>query len=210
VAVSFDLFDTLVTVDRPSDPAAAVGRELAERGVSVPADWAQAYRERHWRIPPTAERPLAEHVEAALTSRGVHAPTETVSDAVLAAFTGRSVRTRDGAHDALAEVTRRCPVGVCPNCSVCGLVDRVLVESTLDGELLDAAVTSVDCGWRKPDHRAFVAVADALGVAVTDLVHVGDDPATDGGVTDAGGEYVDVNEVALSDLPDVLEGRAWD
>ena len=210
MAVSLDLFGTHVTVDRPSGPAAAVGRELAARGVEPPADWEDAYRERHGQVSTGAELPLSDHVTAALASRGVEAPTDIVSEAVLAAFTGGAVRTRDGAADALAGLATRCPVGVCSNCSVRGLVDWAVAESALSPDLLDAVVTSVDCGWRKPDRRAFVAVADALGVRPSDLVHVGDDPATDGGVTAVGGEYVDVGEVDLVSLPAVLEGRAWD
>jgi FMN phosphatase YigB (HAD superfamily) len=210
VAVSLDLFGTLVAVDRPSDPAAAVGRELAARGVPPPGDWERAYRERHRQARAGAEVPLSDHVAAALASRGVDAPAETVDGAVLAAFTRGSVRTRDGAHAVLAGLAGQCPVGLCSNCSVRGLVDWALAESALETDVPDAVITSVDCGWRKPDRRAFAAVADALGVGVPDLVHVGDDPVTDGGVTDAGGEYVDVRDVALSDLPEVLEGRAWD
>jgi FMN phosphatase YigB (HAD superfamily) len=210
VAVSLDLFGTLVAVDRPSDPAAAVGRELVARGVSPPGDWERAYRERHRQARAFAEMPLSDHVAAALASRGVDAPAAAVDGAVLAAFTRGSVQTRDGAQAALTGLARQCPVGVCSNCSVRGLVDWTLSESALETDVLDAVVTSVDCGWRKPDRRAFVAVADALGVRVPDLVHVGDDPATDGGVTDARGEYVDVREVGLSDLPEALEGRAWD
>ena len=43
MGVSFDLFGTLVTVDRPADPAAAVATELERRDVPVPDDWAAAY-----------------------------------------------------------------------------------------------------------------------------------------------------------------------
>ncbi len=57
MAVSFDLFGTLVCVPSPSDPAAAVGDALDERGVPVPADWDDAYRERHVDAPPGAETP---------------------------------------------------------------------------------------------------------------------------------------------------------
>lgn len=45
--VSFVLFGTLVTVDRPSDPAELLAHELEERGVSVPDDWRGAFDERH-------------------------------------------------------------------------------------------------------------------------------------------------------------------
>jgi HAD superfamily hydrolase (TIGR01509 family) len=68
-------------------------------------------------------------------------------------------------------------------------------------EAFDAVVTSAGCGWRKPHPGIFEAVAGRLGVAPVDLVHVGDDPATDGGVTDVGGRFLDVREHPLDRLP---------
>ena len=47
VAVSFDLFGTLVTADRPADPAAAIATELEKRDIAVPEDWEDAYTEPH-------------------------------------------------------------------------------------------------------------------------------------------------------------------
>jgi len=211
MAVSFDLFGTLVAVERPADPATVVGQALAERGVSVPSDWSDAYYESHGSRPPGRETPLAEHVREALASRGVTIKVQTASEAVLSAFTsGHTVETRSGASDALACAGTRGPVGVCSNCAVTGLVEWALAESSLDADSLDAVVTSVDCGWRKPDARAFEAVADAFGVDTSALIHVGDDPETDGGVSDVGGEFVDVETVPLQSLCDELEGRSWD
>ncbi|MFB6192481.1 MAG: HAD family hydrolase, partial [Haloarculaceae archaeon] len=77
-AVTFDLFGTLVAADRPADPADAVARALRERGVAVPADWDDAYREPHVDAPPGAAIPLPRHVERALAARGVDAPDGTV------------------------------------------------------------------------------------------------------------------------------------
>jgi FMN phosphatase YigB (HAD superfamily) len=210
VAVSFDLFGTLVVADRPAAPAAAVARELRARDVAVPDDWADAYREAHLPVAAGAEIPTAEHAHAALTSRGVDAPAETVAAAVRAAFTAGAVRTREGAPAAVRAAAERGPVGVCSNCSVRGLVAWAIEHSALDAATFDAVVTSVDCGWRKPDERAFAAVADAMGTPVDALVHVGDDPATDGGIEDAGGTFLDVRAVSLTDLPARLdrEGRA--
>jgi FMN phosphatase YigB (HAD superfamily) len=205
VAVSFDLFGTLVAVDGPPDPAAAVARELRERGVRVPDDWSAAYREAHVDVDPGREYPLTDHVADALASRGVDAGGATVETAVLAAF-DVSVDTREGATDAVAAAAERGPVGVLSNCSVPGLVERTLERSGLDATTLDAVVASVDCRWRKPDRRAFETVATALDVPVGDLVHVGDDPATDGGATEAGATSVLLTDVSLAALPDHLEG----
>jgi FMN phosphatase YigB (HAD superfamily) len=205
VAVSFDLFGTLLDAERPDDPAAAVARQLRERDVPIPGDWTAAYGEPHVDAPVGAEISLPEHVAGALRSRGVDPSPDTVRRAVAAAF-DPVVTTRAGASEAVAAARERGPVGVCSNCSVPGLVERSLRRSAVPLDHLDAVVTSVDCGWRKPDRRAFEASATALGVAVHDLTHVGDDPRTDGGITDFGGEFVSVAEVPLAALADRLEG----
>jgi FMN phosphatase YigB (HAD superfamily) len=207
--VSFDLFGTLVEVDRPADPAAAVAEELRERGITVPEDWAEAYGESHVDAPPGAEVPLPAHVAAALRSRGVD-PSGGEGDAirrsVVAAF-DPAVRTHPGAVEAVAAARERGPVGLLSNCSVSGLVGKTLIRSDVPREF-DAVVTSAACGWRKPDRRAFEAVAEGLGVDVTELVHVGDDPATDGGVTDAGGRAILLSETPLEALAARLEELA--
>jgi len=197
VAVSFDLFGTLVAVDRPSDPAAAVARELEALGLSIPAEWPSAYRSPQVETPDEAEVSLLEHVRAIL---GDGADERTVRRALLRAF-DTEVRTRPGARRAVAATAERGPVGVLSNCSVPGLVPRTLDRSALDPARFDAVVASVDVGWRKPDPRAFEAVADRLGVPSSDLVHVGDDPRTDGGATDAGARAVLLESVPLGELP---------
>jgi len=206
VAVTFDCFGTLVDAERPDDPAAAVAAELETRGVDVPGDWGRAYRERHVDAPAGAAVPLPAHVAAALRSRGVEAPGNVPRRAVVAAF-DPAVTTREGAPAAVAAAADAGPVGVLSNSAVPGLVRTALTRSALDREAFDAVVTSVGCGWRKPDRRAFEAAADALDAAVGDLVHVGDDDRTDGAVAGAGGTYVDVGDVALGGFPGWLAGR---
>ena len=203
--VSFDLFGTLVDADTPEDSAAAVARELRARDVDVPADFGDAYREVHVDAPEGAEVPLPAHVSAALASRVVDAPNNAARRAVVAAF-DPDVERRDGALAAIEAARERGPVGVCSNCSVPELARRTLIRADLR-EAFDAVVTSVGCGWRKPDPRAFEAVARSLDCDVGGLVHVGDDPETDGGVEDAGGRFVDVGETPLPEVPAALEVR---
>jgi FMN phosphatase YigB (HAD superfamily) len=200
VAVSFDLFGTLVSADRPDDPAAAVARELRARDVPVPDDWADAYRTVHVDAPAGAEVPLPAHVSAALASRGVSAPGNAARRAVVAAF-DPDVETRPGAVEAVAAARREGPVALCSNCSVPELVGRTLVRSDVARSDFDAVVTSVGCGWRKPHPDVFETTAARLGVDPADLVHVGDDPDADGGVTTVGGRFVDVTDVPLPALP---------
>jgi FMN phosphatase YigB (HAD superfamily) len=207
-AVSFDLFGTLVDVDRPDDPAAAVAAELRERDAAVPDGFAEAYRTTHIDAPPGAEVPLPAHVSAALRACGGTLPEGNVARrAVVAAFDPHP-ETRPGAAAAVAAAADVGPVGLLSNCSVPEVVFRTRLRSDVPRDAFDAVVSSVACGWRKPDERAFEAVASQLDVAVSDLVHVGDDPETDGGIDTLGGRFVDVNETPLSGLPEVL--AAWD
>jgi FMN phosphatase YigB (HAD superfamily) len=205
-AVTFDLFGTLVSVTRPPDPAAAVARELRERSVPVPEDWADAYGEIHVEAPEHAEVPLPAHVAAALRSRGIEPRTtdptsegNAVRRAVVAAF-DPEVTVRPDAREAVMAAAERGPVGVLSNCSAPEVVGRALLRAGLR-DAVDVTVTSAGCGWRKPHPEAFETVADRLGVPTAGLVHVGDDPAADGGVTDVGGRFVDVAETPLSALP---------
>ncbi|WP_135826436.1 HAD family hydrolase [Halorussus ruber] len=207
MAVSFDLFGTLVDADRPEDPASAVAAELRARDVAVPDDWADAYREVHIDAPEGAEVPLMAHVSAALASRGVEAPGNAARRAVVSAF-DPDVETRDGALEAVEAASQRGSVALLSNCAVPQLARKALIRSDLDCGAFDAVVTSVASGWRKPDPRAFETCADRLGVPVADLTHVGDDPRTDAGIEECGGTAVLLDDVFLTEFPDWLEGRA--
>ncbi|WP_135301927.1 HAD family hydrolase [Haloarcula amylovorans] len=199
MAVSFDLFGTLVAADRPGAPWDAVAERLDARGVSVPDDWEAAYRSGHREYERGREAPLDEHVRLALSSRGVKVSETTAREAVLAAF-DVPVTVRDGAREALAAAHGRGPVAVCSNCSVPGLVERTLDRADLgsDSPLApDAVVSSVDCGWRKPFEPIFETTADTLGVPLSSLVHVGDDARIDGGAERVGATSVLVDDVPL-------------
>ena len=203
MAVSFDLFGTLVEVTRPSDPAAAVADELRERGVAVPPDFGDAYREMHVDAPGRERRRDVRRQGHLGAVRGVDAPNNAARRAVVAAF-DPEVDRRSGALDAIAAAREHGPVGVCSSCSVPELARRTLIRADLR-DAFDCVVTSVACGWRKPDARAFETVARRLGVPVAWLVHVGDDPATDGGIVDTGGRFVDIDDTPLSALGTALE-----
>jgi FMN phosphatase YigB (HAD superfamily) len=205
VALTFDLFGTLVDIDYPIDPAEAVARELESRDVTVPDDWHVGYGEVHVDAPEGAEIPLPAHVAHALASRDVEVSDNVARHAVVAAF-DPDVTLRAGAREAVRAAGDRGPVGILSNCSVPELVPRTLIRSDLRGEF-DAVTTSIGCGWRKPDRRAFEAAAEALDASLEDLTHVGDEPAVDGGIEALGGRFIDVTETPLTDLPTRLEAR---
>lgn len=209
-ATSFDFFGTLVDVDTPADPAGVVAAALADRGVDVPENWGEAYRRPRIEAPPGAEVPLPDHVRAVLdgeTDERSPPDPELVEEAVLAAFEAE-VSTRESAAEAVGAAAEVGPVGILSNCSVPGLVERSLAASTLDSAAFDAVVTSVECGWRKPDRRAFEAVATRLETPLPSLVHVGDDPDTDGGASDAGASAVIVGDRPLESVPEAITENA--
>lgn len=210
MAVSFDLFDTLVSVPRPDDTPGAIARELRFRDVNVPLDWAAAGRAAAADIDASEgeEVPITTYVSRALAARDVHPDESVIDEAVLAAF-DRETETRPGAEEAVSAAAARGPVGVLSNCSVPGLVERTIECSAIDLDTFDAVVSSVDLGWRKPHRRAFEAVAAALDVSFTDLVHVGDDPHDDGGADTVGATAVILADVSLTQFPAYLEDE-WD
>ncbi|QLG48441.1 HAD family hydrolase [Natrinema halophilum] len=203
MGVSFDLFGTLVTADGPDDPAAAVATELEKRDVAVPDDWADAYAEPHVDAPEGAEVPLPAHVSRTLASRGVDYEHNAARRAVVAAF-DPTVETRPGALEAVEAARERGPVAICSNCSVPELVGRTLVRSDFERDDFDAIVTSIGCGWRKPAPEIFEQTADRLGIEAAELVHVGDDSRTDGGVEAVGGKALLLEDVSLVDVPSRL------
>jgi len=189
VAVSFDLFGTLVEADRPDEPAAAIARELREQGVEPPADWQSVYWTRHIDAPEGVELTLSEHVVAALSSQGIEAPADRVEQAVLEAFTP-VVETRPTAVEAVEAAAHAGPVAVCSNCSIPGLVERAIATSAVEAECFDAIISSADCGWRKPHPEAFEHLATQLDVPIETVTHIGDTPEADGGIEAIGGTAV--------------------
>jgi FMN phosphatase YigB (HAD superfamily) len=206
VALSFDLFGTLVTADRPSEPWDAVATALAARSVQVPDGWEDAYRSAHRDYDRGREAPLDEHVRLALASRGIEVTEETATEAVLDAFDS-PVTVREGAIGAVDAAAQRGPVAICSNCSVPGLVERTLERADIEtrsDHSFDAVITSVDCGWRKPHPNIFESTADALDVTLADLVHVGDDARTDGGAGRVGAQSILLEDHSLPAIAEQL------
>lgn len=204
MAVSFDLFGTLVRAERPADPATAVATELEKRAVTIPKDWDDRYAHPWIDAPEGAEVPLPAHVGRALANAGIEWEGNVVRRAVVAAF-DPIVEIRPGALEALDAASEHGSVGLCSNCSVPELVGRTLVRAGLGRDDFDAIVTSIGCGWRKPAPDIFEMTATRLDVDPTDLIHVGDDPRTDGGIEAVGGTAILLEETPLESVPDRLD-----
>ena len=195
--ISFGL-SALLRVERPPNPAGAVGRELRERGVDLPDDWPALYHADHVDSPPGAAVPEPAHVARALAAAGVDPPDNAPRRAVVAAF-DPTVETRADAPAALVAACERGPVGVLANAATPAFVRRSLLRSELDRDAFDAVCSSAACGWRKPHPRAFETVARRLGGESTALTHVGR-RAVDRGVREAGGTFRDLRETTLAAL----------
>ena len=56
-----------------------------------------------------------------------------------------------------------------------GKILRELLQNFQVLDFFDATIFSDEVGWRKPDRRIFAAAADALGVEISSVVHIGAD-----------------------------------
>lgn len=197
MAITLDLFGTLVRRPREPSPATAIGQALLARGVLLPDDWPAPFHENHLARVEHEAVPLPVHVQAALGSRDVDVDLGTIRAATVAALDVEP-EVRGGAIELLESAASCGPVGLVSNCSVPGLVERVLRRSDLPVEAFDAIVTSVGCGRRKPHPRPFTVAADRLDAAVDGLLHVGDDPVADGGVEALGGTAIVTDDLGLA------------
>lgn len=206
--VSFDLFGTLVAVEGRTDPSTLVRSALEAEDVDVPEDWQSLYTNQYIAREAGAEVDLIAHVNAILEEASRRVEKRTVREAVIEAF-DPDVSTREGAVDAIDAITDQYPVAVLSNCSVPEIADRAVRRSDIDRSRFLGIVTSEGCGWRKPDGRAFRAVADTLGTDPSAVVHVGDDPIADGGIEQLGGTSILVDDVPLTNLPAEFRRRGW-
>ena len=145
----------------------AIRDELAEQALGTAHDLADIRR--------------ASFVEA--LRRHDHASPEAAGDVLTEHYMQirfDSIRLYDDVVESLAQVKRRCPIGLLTNGNTdperCGLPD-----------VFDAVVMGPDHGVEKPDPRAFALIADRLEVEPNELLHVGDDADDVDGVNAVGG-----------------------
>lgn len=201
-AVSFDAGFTLVR-DR-TDAADLVAGFLASRGIDVPrvAVRAALGEERDvladhagWSSDSSISRMLCAFYSTVLRRFGaVDANDGAV--AIVERYTQPENWEALPAARAALELVREqsLPTGVLSNWQ--STLDVTLASAGLR-DLVDAVVSSTAVGVAKPEPAAFAAMANALGVPVGALVHVGDDPDADAaGMLRAGGRAVLVDQQA--------------
>ena len=162
-AVVFDLWDTLV--EFPVSEANVLKARIAELITADPEEF-----ERRWRDGYRASQtgPLAD------SYRALGVPDEHVAEHVAArhAFARSALRLRPGARETLAALRERgIKLGLITVCSED--VPATWPETELAG-LFDAETFSSACGLIKPDPEIYVTTLDALGVAPTEALFVGD------------------------------------
>jgi len=192
VVLSVDLFGTLAVASTPEAPEEQVAYALRERGVTVSSAFLTEYRSHQFDVHPAVELPLQQHVYAALRRSGSEAPIHTVHAALLEAFDTPVSETP--ICGALLDIVAAIPMrsAILSNCSLTGLVPQTLDRLGIEQSLFDVVLSSVDVGVRKPDPRCFDALAASLGVGIQDVIHVGDSPRSDGGISTAGGRFLHV------------------
>lgn len=206
MALSFELFGTLPGAPATSAHASAVAVELERRGASVLNDWAVGFRHHPVDAPTGEAIPVDRHAHSLLSKRGVEADRGTVGQAVTSTFEP-AVNGRPGPCDAARSAASHDPVGSLFYHSVAGLAQRSVRARSHGASGFDAMGSAVDCGWRKPNPRSFEAVADRVDTPLESLVHLGDDPATDGGADAAGETARMTSETPLGDFPRRFGGR---
>jgi putative hydrolase of the HAD superfamily len=190
-AISFDLFDTLVDLALEDLAPVRVGGELvsptapalhAVLGEVAPVPFEEftralrsvdrELRRRQYqqgREVSTRERFTA--VAGALGLADV-ALVERLRRAHMAGIAGQ-VRELGHHPELLRALRRRHSLGVCSNFTDTETALEVLERAALH-ESLDAVAISETVGWRKPRCEIFEALADELGVAPAEVLHVGD------------------------------------
>ena len=190
-ALSFDLFDTLVDLAWDELAPVRVGGALV--GPSTPAlhgalgqgcgvsleEFAAALRDVDGRIRRDRYkegREVSTRERFASLLRALGRDDEALVEELTAVHMGRiRGQVRAVGHHAalLARLRAELPLGVCSNFTDARTALAILDEAALRPHF-DAIAISETVGWRKPRREIFEAVVGDLGVAPSELLHVGD------------------------------------
>ncbi|MCF8060916.1 MAG: HAD family hydrolase [Deltaproteobacteria bacterium] len=189
-AVGFDLFNTLITVERGAleDAVGRLVQSLVASGLAVDgARFVEDHRSAALRFIEETRRDGREThnrfwIQAALEVQGVLVSPEDprIAEGVEAYFSAflDHVRVIPGTLEMLETVGQRYRVGLLSNFTHTPAA-RAILEAVGLAPHFEVCVISGEIGFRKPHARAFEALLSELGVASPDMLYVGDDPEAD-------------------------------
>jgi HAD superfamily hydrolase (TIGR01549 family) len=190
-ALSFDLFDTLVDLTLEALPPVKIDGELvspttpalyALLGEGSPISFEVFARTLRGvdkeirRNQYEAGREVSTRERFATLAKALGIDDAALVERWRAEHMGRlkgQVREVEGHAALLAGLRARARIALCSNFTDSETALRVLDDASLRASL-DAVAISDGVGWRKPRREIFAAVADALGLAPREILHVGD------------------------------------
>ncbi len=178
------LRSTIAEMERRGDvPAGAVTPEAMDTARDA---LVERFRGASHRLEEVRERSFAE----VLTAHG-HPSPDTAATVLVEHYMSirfNQIELFPEVAPAIASLKGRYRLGLLSNGNTyperCGLPDT-----------FDAVVLGPDHGFEKPDPRAFAMIASQLGVAVTDLAHIGDDWDDIEGANAAGATSIYLNRI---------------
>ncbi len=189
-AVGFDLFNTLITVEKGAlkDAVDSLLNSLRKGGIEPDdARFVEDHRSAALRFIEETRRDGREThnrfwIQAALKAQGILVPPDDprIAEGVEAYFSTflDHVRLIPGTLEMLESVARRYRVGLLSNFTHTPAALAILNTVEL-ARFFEVCVISGDIGYRKPHARAFEALVSGLGVDSACMIYVGDDPESD-------------------------------
>jgi len=189
-AVGFDLFNTLVTVDKNAlkEAVESLLQSLQKRGLEPDQTrFVEDHRMAALRfIRETRKDGRETHnrfwIQAALEAQGILVSPDDPRiregvEAYFSTFMGH-VRMIPGTMDMLEAVGKRFRVGLLSNFTHTPAARAILNAMDLE-PFFEVCVISGEIGYRKPHARAFKPLVSGLGVDSACMIYVGDDPESD-------------------------------
>jgi HAD superfamily hydrolase (TIGR01662 family) len=191
-AVLFDMFDTLVLIDRTYEfynPAVGrMHRHIVKYGVDVPfEEFYDAYVKARDKLYADAEASLEEphfdyRIKNALQLLGynydVSNPVVTGATSEFCQEFSRHVKVDQHSKPVLQDLCGKYKLGIVSNFAIPECVDSLLNENELDS-FFDAVVVSAKVNKRKPSPEIFQNTLKSMGIQAKNAVFVGDTADTD-------------------------------
>jgi HAD superfamily hydrolase (TIGR01549 family) len=188
--IGFDLFDTLVTIDTEAvgDAFGRLTESLEKSGFTLDSEtFRQTYRQEAGRFIKRARETGRETynrlwIAAALNLHGyeISPDDERIAQAVDDYFSSfySFCRPVPGALEVLGHLNQRYRLGLLSNFTYAPAV-KILLDRLELSSFFGVILVSADLGYRKPHPMVFQTLARKLGLAVQQMMYIGDDPEPD-------------------------------